>query len=192
MVLLSNDVQPRLMVQHVIDLAILKKIPILVVSDLRNLIKYHCGIRSVALGINTPAVANNLLHIVNCVQNIFKSISFPEEHTNFNRSFVINTEQKPAEEKMDTITVDTENQMCSDKNLTCNSIYLATRENCGRVFIPEVKKKIQLNEILSKEERNELTIQFQGKKSKYKSLKVKRLKKDSSRSKKKITSLKKS
>lgn len=192
MVLLSNDVQPRLMVQHIIDLAILKKVPILVVADLRNLIKKNCGIRSVAMGIKNPAVANNLLNIVNCVQNIFKGISFPEEHINFNRSFVINTEQKQPEEKMDTTTVDTENKMCSDNNLTHSSIYLAIREKCGRVFIPEVRKKIEFNEILSKEESNELNIQFQGIKSKYKSVKVKRLKKDSSRRKKKINSLKKS
>ncbi|VEN49061.1 unnamed protein product [Callosobruchus maculatus] len=43
-VLIAGDVQPRLMVQHIVDMAVLYKIPILVFNQLRDVLKSTCGL----------------------------------------------------------------------------------------------------------------------------------------------------
>lgn len=190
-VVISSDVQPKLMVQHIIDQTVMKKIPILIVSNLRKLTKIYCGISSVALGI-TEKCTGSLVLIKSCVEQLFKKISPPEDHVNFDRLQLINNfNQRIEETKNDMKETDCDKSVKNEEQIM-SSIYLKIDGHSGRVFIPEAKKEIVQHNSFA----NKSYIKAHGKidkKSgvKYKSLKVKRFKGDISRAKKKIKSLKK-
>lgn len=197
-VLISNDVHPKLMVQHVLDMTVIKNVPTLIIPNLRNLTKTHCGINSVILGIqnNVPGT-NSLSEIQNISEQIFNSITPPTNLLNSNRSLISNNEPQNVDEQNNLIEDEKSNQnfnsSCEDER--DHSYYLIKKDNNLRAFIPEGKKQAPINETILMETKNmfEEAGNLQQKLfKKYKPLKVKRVKSDSSRQRKKIKILKKS
>lgn len=194
-VLISKDVQPKLMVQHVIDLAILRKIPVLIVEGLRKLIQSKCGISSVTFGVKNDASSNSLLKINKCVQKLFKHITPPTNNIyHENNCF---KSDKFESEDMEVAEVDKVSDLCD--NLTEKQMkelyYLKVSNGGQRAFVPERNIDSQKSDIIPIEFSDFDAVSKQKcdtkMNKKYKSLKVKRLKSDAARLKKKIKNIKK-
>lgn len=85
-VLISSDIQPRFMVQHIIDEAVLYKIPIIIFDNLRDFVYKICGIRSAVIGISKNISPESKLSLIkeNVIQ-IFEKCPPPIKHINYNR-----------------------------------------------------------------------------------------------------------
>ncbi|KAF7266645.1 uncharacterized protein LOC143206797 [Rhynchophorus ferrugineus] len=195
-ILLSDDIEPKLLVQHIIDQAVLNKVPILVVPDLRNILKQKCGIASIAL-----ALSNNEKYA--CLQTKIEEISIhypiPTNHIHYNRlqSIKMPSENKQATQLTETDTnilqvndsKNTENKnTIADQPITAlnKSLYLIRTDKERRVFIPQQKKDQPTLMQLEK-----LPFSFNNNPELYKALKVKRSKQNKNRLKVKINALKK-
>ncbi|CAH2017130.1 unnamed protein product [Acanthoscelides obtectus] len=110
-VLIAGDVQPRLMVQHIIDNAVLYKTPILIFAQLRDTLKDRCGVSSACIAIskNLPS-ESKLILVKEVVETIFMKCPPPINHINYKRALdsissetgnVTKESQKPKKLKLD-------------------------------------------------------------------------------------------
>nr|XP_023021675.1 uncharacterized protein LOC111510051 isoform X1 [Leptinotarsa decemlineata] len=191
-VLIAGDVHPILMVQHLIDLAILYRVPVLILDDLRDLLKTHTGISSLALGVRKDIRSEPGLNLIKkTVNEIFANFPLPKNHINFNRSL--------KNESNDDADVGSENQVVEscvkvDENQIKQTVYLKRVSKQKRAFIPQLtdEKKTAKMEV---DETGFLAFSDEPVKPKvvepkYKSLVIKRLKGDPNRNKRKIENLK--
>lgn len=190
-VLLSSDVHPKIMVQHVLDMAVLQNIPILIVPNLRQLTKTYCGINSVALGIAKTAPETSPLSVIKVYsQQFFKTIPILKELINSDRSLNLNNKREQIDEENNIMDIENCNQNSSHEDNESHSFYLEKKENNLRTFIPQ-NSKIET----AMDTRNIFEVTYNSQKKllkKYLPLRVKRVKSDITRHKKKIKILKKS
>lgn len=186
-VLIAGDIQPRLMVQHVIDQSILHKIPVLIVQKLRNLTKIYCGISCVILGFDKVVdIPKSSAIMVGCINELFTSITPPKDHINSIRSHnLIVSEEKKYESTQ--VVSDTDVQLAEKPK---DSIYLKNTGTGSRAFIPVPRKEVESSAMdIDFIEVPHIPTKVGA--SQYRSLKVKRLKNDLARTKRKIKILKK-
>lgn len=74
-VLIASDVSPRLLVKHVMDMCVIKNVPVLVVPQLREVLKQRAGMSAVAFGVKDDG---DLL--AQTVKNIHMNYPVPEDH----------------------------------------------------------------------------------------------------------------
>ncbi|VEN49062.1 unnamed protein product [Callosobruchus maculatus] len=196
-VLIAGDVQPRLMVQHIVDMAVLYKIPILVFNQLRDVLKSTCGVSSACIGISKNVASDSKLRLIKeTVEIIFEKCPPPVNHINFKRSLDSVTSEKKdikdTTQKSKKLKVDEE---------TIQKSLLLEKVGTEPAFVPpkiieKDKKTMEVESIkndfiplsLSQSDQNNIA---KGIKKAYKHLKVKRIKGDINRNKKKIKHLKK-
>ncbi|XP_057659467.1 ribonuclease P protein subunit p38-like [Diorhabda carinulata] len=204
-ILISSKVQPRLLVQHIIDLAVLYNVPILCLNNLCERMKSVTGIQTVCFGISKNNCNDSKYKlIVEKIESIFKKIPPPKSHINYGRSidsFKIQKESKEIEEeKREKIEI--------NEAEIRKSVYLKRPDDNSRAFVPvmEEKKKIlamdvdqtgflAFTEELVEKINGDSKINISKKKTKsraqYKALIVKRLKGDNNRNQRKIRRMKK-
>ncbi|CAH1116199.1 unnamed protein product [Phaedon cochleariae] len=190
-VLITSDVLPRIMVQHLVDMAVLKNIPILAVDNLRSLLKTQCGIGSVALAIHREIPTESKLNLIkDLVHTLFTTCSVPVNHINYKRSI----DNHVAAHPQPNITKQKEPKIPVDENAIRQLVHLKRQNQHSRTFKPELstidKKvtKLQVDETgflaFSDDPVEEKPLKH------YKSLIVKRLRGDKNRNKRKMKSLK--
>ncbi|KAG5875501.1 hypothetical protein JTB14_036947 [Gonioctena quinquepunctata] len=192
-VLISGDVHPIIMVQHLIDLAVLYRTPVLVIDNLRNLLKDHTGISSLVLGIHKKTSKSSLSSMKKTIYDLFEKFPCPKNHINYNRSI-----KKQINEKMDSSsnvkTVEPYIKICDDKIRA--EVHLKRENKQKRVFVPLIIEEVKQSPKMQIDETDFIAfsdepIEKKVVKPLYKSLIVKRLKGDSNRNKRKIDTLKK-
>ncbi|KAJ8927576.1 hypothetical protein NQ314_019941 [Rhamnusium bicolor] len=194
-VLISSDVQPKIMVQHVIDQAVLYGVPVIIFNDLRNLLKRVCGISSIVVSIGKRINRESKLNLVKeSIETIFRKCPAPVNHINYQRSLgneVIFMESENEKEKPKPI----EHKINEDE--IRRSVYLIRTSKDRRVFVPKFDEKEVISNKMEVDEtgflafpQNPSEVENKIIKSNYKSLVVKKLKGNPNRHKRKIESLK--
>nr|CAH7740046.1 unnamed protein product [Callosobruchus chinensis] len=195
-ILIAGDVQPRLMVQHIVDMAVLYKTPILIFSQLRDVLKSCCGVSSSCIGISKNVSSGTKLRLIkHIIETIFEKCPPPVNHINFKRSSdsVMSDNKRVAKD-----STQKSKQLEFDEDAIQKTLHL---EKVGTepTFVPQkiVEKDKERMEVgFIKDDFIPLSLSDQidtakGVKKTYKHLKVKRIKGDLNRNKKKIKHLKK-
>lgn len=192
-VLITADVKPKLMVEHVIDQSVLMRIPVLVVPELREVLKKTCRISSV-----TIAFTDKYTEVCEAIEQIAVKYPIPMNHIHFNRItsdasvIVIDDSVMDINEEEDK---NSSEQNCDDKQEkpSTEGIYLFRKSITERVFVPE-KSSEQIKNLghmqLDSMEFLPFGVSLAPTLPKYKSLMVKRMKGDVNRTKRKITQIK--
>ncbi|KAL3272705.1 hypothetical protein HHI36_014169 [Cryptolaemus montrouzieri] len=137
-VLIHKDC-PKLLVDHIVDLAILHNVPLLVVSELKDILKEYCGLESLVIAIKTTDIKPNLSKIVKVVKEISENYPPPAQHINSKRIEQDNNNYQISE--VDTQLKNTnfvEKTRESTKIQKCHLYRTTVNE---RTFIPENSKK---------------------------------------------------
>lgn len=173
-VLIASDVSPRLLVKHVIDMCVIKNLPVLVVPELRQILLQRAGVTGVVFGVKN----NNLL--TQTIKDIHMNYPVPEDHIHYFRSlkceeadFKVN-EAVPVE---DAAMEETEEQ----------DLYLYRSSTKERVFKPETSQSsVAIVAAPLKQEHSFLSLEEKtAQKPNYRALIVKRLKGNKNREKRK-------
>ncbi|KAK9752719.1 Ribosomal protein L7Ae/L30e/S12e/Gadd45 family [Popillia japonica] len=126
-VLLANDVEPHLMIKHIIDLCILKLVPILVVSNFKEFLKQVLGISAAAIAFAKDVVDNEKNEtIIQAINRIFLSYPIPTGHACFNN------------ENLNFLTTShtNEHNIHTKQDLNVDVYLYRDDKSSGRVFIP--------------------------------------------------------
>lgn len=206
-ILISADVEPRLLVQHIIDQAVLYNVPILCVNNLRGKIKTITGIGTVCFGISKDMCDNPKYKlIIEQIESIFNKIPPPTSHINYDRSinsFKIQNEPEIERKK--------EKMQVNEAEIR-KSVYLKRANDNSRAFVPineESKKTFTMEvdqtgflgftetSVKKLNDDSKINKNFNGRekkalsRSQYKALIVKRLKGDVNRNQRKMKKMKK-
>lgn len=85
-ILITNDVNPQFMVQHILDMAIMKFVPVLIVPGLRQLLKSCTGISSICFSLKKEHNSNELLELEQAIIKISNHYPIPKNHfSNFKK-----------------------------------------------------------------------------------------------------------
>ncbi|XP_018578447.1 uncharacterized protein LOC108916634 isoform X2 [Anoplophora glabripennis] len=198
-ILVTSDVQPKFMVRHVLDTAILYRVPIIIFDDLRHLLFKVCGISSVIIGISKNINPESKLNLIKeSVIQIFEKLPEPLDHINYNRSIknVSNMEtSQPSTQQVE--DKDSSLLTNSDELIDGSTIYLIRKSKDKRVFIPDKSEYVNIHKMevdstgfLPFSEPSRIETDNKSIKTNYKSLIVKRLKGNPNRNKRKIENLK--
>lgn len=192
-VLITSDVTPQLMVRHVVDMAVLTSTPVLVMPDLRKILKSCCGLSSVSLGVKKDVLNNSgLCVIVKQVKEIYGHYPVPKDHINYHR---INVEDSKDVEMVESSGNKTNvGKLDSEEEF----VYLQRTNNGKRAFVPELSEFSgrMVNETVAGSSDGFLAFNQDENKSinmtkkQYKSLVIKRLKGNKDREKRKQEQLK--
>lgn len=195
-VLITADVKPKLMVEHIIDQSILLQIPVLVVPELRKVVKDTCGISSVTIAF-TDVIKYAEIH--EAIEQIAVNYPIPRNHIHFNRitaeNSVIVIDDSIIEINEEEDRRNFSEQNCDDKQQdpSTDGIYLYRKSVTERVFVPE-KSCGQMNNPghmpMDSMEFLPFAVSSAPTLPKFKSLMVKRMKGDVNRTKRKITQIK--
>ncbi|CAH0563316.1 unnamed protein product [Brassicogethes aeneus] len=136
-VLISSDVQPRLMVGHVIDMCVLNNCNVLIVEELRNKLKATCGFNSVVVGFKRSIHINSDLNFVLVeVKHISQHHPVPTDHINYYKrnnadvqKDVVSGSSGESKIKKRVISV-------IDVEAIQKSVYLLRNSNEKRTFVP--------------------------------------------------------
>lgn len=179
--LIASDVTPRLLVKHVIDICVIKNVPVLVVPQLRQLLVEHTGLSAVVFGLKSDDL------LLQTVKNVFVNYPVPEDHMHYSRM------QKCQKETNEIANIDDVTMTAVDNGDEATSeklVYLYRTSNRERVFKPDLSKSSAKDAaisvprdagFLSLEENVEKTTLRPN----YKALVVKRLKGNKDREKRK-------
>lgn len=219
--LVHSEVTSNLLIKHVVDMAAIASVPVLLLPNLKELLKENTGISSVAVGIQKTVPDNSKLHIIaEKVKEIHKRYPVPESYINYYR---MQTEKSDNEELIQTYenlknknnqTLQTNSNSCQisetkqelmvvsgedsvgpAKTTDVGDVYLFRQNKTQRIFVPDksepIKNSMNLNNSL-----DFLSLDIAGKntnnsKKTYKSLIVKRLKGNKDRDKRKREIMKK-
>lgn len=193
-VLITSEVEPRLMVKHVVDLAVLHNTPLLIVPNLKTILKEHIGINSMVLAFKLNAeIPSNYSIIIEEIKEIYTKHLPPEKHINFNRIEAV--EEAPQAMDVEIATKEKIETIASFKNC-----HLRRQDTTQRVFVPELSTDGEATTVLDKTstDLNYIPIgdikvskkEPTKPKVSYKSLIVKRVTGNKDRNKKKIDTLK--
>lgn len=152
--LIANDVNPQLMVKHVVDISVLCDIPLLIVPELRILLKNCTGIVSVIIGIkNTTPPGSQLQLLAQKIKELHCNYPVPKEHVNYHRKYAMLTETKESvaatndsdmSQTIERVNKETSESVCraitdtcaSETNESSNQLYLFRDSKNKRVFVP--------------------------------------------------------
>ncbi|CAG9863509.1 unnamed protein product [Phyllotreta striolata] len=139
-VLISGDTKPMKIVQHVVDMAVLHRVPVLILDDLKSTLHQKCGIAAMTFAIERDLPPDSpLIAIKECVENIFAKIPSPLNHINYKRSLedIVSTNE-PAEQMED--DEEDEEEPKFDETEVRKRVYLE-KPKSGRAFVPQEPKK---------------------------------------------------
>ncbi|EFA08514.1 uncharacterized protein LOC103313796 [Tribolium castaneum] len=181
-VLVDSDVQPRLLVQHIVDQAVLYNVPVLVAVTMRPFFKVHCGVSGAAVAFKRGVKPDSGLGLIQqTICNIYENYPVPQNHIHYHR-------------RLDTITISdsSNNSVCvvsdsEDEEPAKN--YHLKRKLRKRAFVPpephKVVESVVYIELDTSVEASPVS------KINYQPLTVKRLKGDKNRNKRKMQKFKK-
>lgn len=203
-VLITDDVKPKLMVEHLIDQSVLFRIPTLVVPNLRTKLEEICGFSSIAIGFTQPVKYKDVQQII---EKLGAKYPVPREHINFQRSVDL-MDVISIDDNLDTSLIQ-ESECKANEHVDvssspmsvteCSSIYLYRTGKGERAFVPEKSSdKYKNSSKLVTDESGFLPFsngqnicsKTEPKSDKYIPLKVKKMKGDSNRRKRKIEEMK--
>ncbi|XP_072387239.1 uncharacterized protein [Diabrotica undecimpunctata] len=136
-ILLDAETMPRLLVQHLVDQAVLYTVPIICVTGLKETLKSVTGINSVGVAFSKEITSENSVNLlIQKISHLFKNVPPPENHINYNRSldpYVPEHESKEKEApKKEIVKVDVVQIR--------KKVYLTRSDPKSRAFIPEFKE----------------------------------------------------
>lgn len=197
-VLITADVKPKLMVEHVIDQSVLMRTPVLVVPELRTVLKQICRISSVTIAF-TDVI--KYAEVREAIEQTAVKYPIPTNHIHFNRiTTASDTSVIVIDDSIMDINEDENERNSSEQNRddkqdepSTDGIYLFRKSVTERVFVPE-KSSEQIKNLghmqLDSMEFLPFGVSSAPTVPKYKSLTVKRVKGDVNRAKRKITQIK--
>ncbi|KAK4874078.1 hypothetical protein RN001_013438 [Aquatica leii] len=186
-VLISADVDPKFLVKHIVDMCVLRKVPVLAVPNLKNILKEVTGLVGVTIAFkcntNYAVIDEKIKQLYKNYQPLIAHISTHTESNEETQMEVVHKDNKPSQ----------------------TNVYLYRKSKTQRVFIPELSVKrdslstfIQTgNESLDFISLGDNPVKIDTKKEvrtgtkvSYKSLLLKRVTSNKNRDKKKIEQLK--
>lgn len=200
-ILITSDVQPQLMVKHIIDMAVLKNKPTLIVPNLRSLLRETTGITSVVFAFKQNVISDHLLEIIKTIIALSKNYHVPKGHINYERG-LLNMEKDtlsniiPSKIKFEESESDEEMSVEeNDNSANKNEYYLYRKSKTQRVFIPDLSvnsMEMKLENTVSKKLNDFLSFEEPASKKQkiYKSLKVNRIRNNNDRNNKKLEMIK--
>ncbi|XP_050311352.1 uncharacterized protein LOC126746969 [Anthonomus grandis grandis] len=133
-ILITSDVQPPLMVEHLIDQSVLHHIPVLIIQSLRKLLKEKHGLGSIAIALTDNPQNTSLLNIIG---EIYQYFPVSENHINYKRAFA---------KSCDTISVENDNNNNNNElELESEKLHLCRNGAGKRCFIPGQSQKVEKN-----------------------------------------------
>ncbi|KAL1494068.1 hypothetical protein ABEB36_009725 [Hypothenemus hampei] len=192
-VLITEDVQPRLMVEHLIEQSVLTLTPILVVPKLREILKTVCGFSSITIAFTK---LKKYPMIQQVIENIYKNHPVPRNYIHFQKYLdTVNSSIIVIDDTLrdDDSVIYLDDTIGNDES-KIKSFYLYRDSKQQRAFVPE-KSSVPLEKhtFQSNSEdfvafnvdnvNNEMPMQ-------YECLKVKKTKGDSNRNKRKLDVIK--
>lgn len=184
-------------------MAILRKVPTLIVPNLRNISSNKTGIASVVLAFKNNVSNPKLLQITQTIHEIAEKYPIPKQHINFDRSFtnicVAQTENMSIDDNEIIEDCDEDKESIKDKESfeTIKSFHLYRNNNKERVFVPPLScKEVELelvketDNFISFSNENEPVL-LTSKSNKYKPLTVNRIRNNKNRTQEKAARLKK-
>ncbi|KAF2883331.1 hypothetical protein ILUMI_22833 [Ignelater luminosus] len=208
-ILITGEVNPQIMVKHIIDMAVLKKVPVLIIPNLKNTLKEKTGIASVTIAFKELSMDSQYWTIDQKIKEISSNYAVPQDHINYHRKDY-NSDDDELISQCSPMDVD-ESSFKSESKPSCN-LYLFRKSIAERAFVPELSQKREIiqpfNELevnssgflafsdsitnrKSEDDTRKDNIQKKSKVS-YKSLLIKRITNNKDRGKKKIDMLKRS
>ncbi|XP_066253915.1 uncharacterized protein [Euwallacea similis] len=193
-ILITDNVQPRLLVEHLIDQCVLMRIPVLVVPQLKSLLKQSCGISSIVIAFTNCVKYSK---VYETIKDISVKYPVPRNHIHFHR--IVNAADKSLIVIDDSILEPPvgEKQGGKDNNSTESpNFYLLRKNDKERAFIPKTSTQ-QINKAPSQIASTDVFMAFSENPvempvyKNYRSLKVKRTKGDCNRNKRKMDAIKK-
>ncbi|XP_044759243.1 uncharacterized protein LOC123316978 [Coccinella septempunctata] len=129
---LVADMNPRIVVKHIIEMAVLRKVPVLVVSTLKQILKECCGLESMAVGIKKNLPDSSILRsIVEIVGKINEKYPPSINHINSKRSNIfLDIEENGSLNNVQT----SENKNKQEKSV---NYHLKRPSDGQRAFVPE-------------------------------------------------------
>lgn len=181
-VLIASDVSPRLLVKHVVDMCIIKNVPILVIPELRQSLQRRFGVSAVVFGVKS----NDFL--VEVLKKVHVNYPVPKDHIHYLRML-----EHDVEKDSDSVVVEEVQMEESDddeKEDVNKVLYLYRTSKRERVFKPAKSEgKFENAAAVSKPDVGFVSLDDGGEKtdqkSNYKALIVKRLKGNKDREKRK-------
>lgn len=176
--MIASDVSPRLLVKHVVDLCIIKNIPILVIPELRQSLHQRCGVSAVVFGVK------NNDSLVQTIKNIHSTFPVPKDHMHY-----LQMVKHKEDNVLKSNVKKTKIEEC-DKATDHKVLYLYRTSKSERVFKPE-KSEIKVANVAApiKEDCEFMALDESVEESipkvDYKALVVKRLKGNKNREKRK-------
>lgn len=179
-VLIASDVSPRLLVKHVIDMCIVKNVPVLVITELRQSLQQRFGVTAVVFGVKS----NDFL--VQVLKDVYVNYPVPEDHIHYLRML-----QNCAEKDSgDVVVQEVQMKESDDEKEEVKDLYLYRTSKRERVFKPE-KSEVKVVNVVAplKPDFGFLSLEDAVEKTNptpnYKALVVKRLKGNKNREKRK-------
>lgn len=182
-VLIASDVSPRLLVKHVVDMCIIKNVPILVIPELRQTLQQRFGVSSVAFGVKS----NDFL--VEVLKNVHVNYPVPEDHIHYLRMLEHDAEKDSERVVVEEVQME-ETDNDDEKEDANKDLYLYRTSKHERVFKPAKSEgKVENAAAVSKPDVGfvslDVGVEKTDQKSNYKALIVKRLKGNKDREKRK-------
>lgn len=192
-ILITAEVEPRILVKHVINQAIMNKVPTLVMPYLRTLLKAKCGISSMVLGFRDHHPKYSLVQTL--IEEMATMYPVDKRHPYYSRaqndSVMFVDESNSQSEQDDSVMIvqpeqdntvmivqpeqDDSVMIIEDTEDENKSVYLTRTDKTKRVFVPETKtsKKEKTN--------SEVFIPFSYANDLFTPLRVTRMRKDENR-----------
>lgn len=200
-VLLTSDAKPQMMVKHIIDLAVLRNVPTLVVAELRVILNKCVGFGGLAVGFKKNLNMDSKYWAIDQkVKELATNYPVPVNHINYARQqATLESNKMEIESNKSLSTKD------SKESVISKSLYLYRTSTKYRCFVPqssrnteEVVHKMQVDsrgfisfgEEVNEKPVSENTDNVRSRKVSYKSLLIKRVRNNEDRGKKKIEMLK--
>lgn len=197
-IIITEDVTPTVLVKHIVDLAVLRDTPLLIMPNLRNILSEKVGISSTVFGIKNLASNCRLETIAKVIIDTAKKYPVPVEHHNYKRI------KKNLSDAKD--VVGTGNYKVLTKgSLNVNNVVHNNRKSCKfhlnrisrneRVFVPCAQMETVTDEAKSTNN-NFITfcgvddVRIENKKKEYRFLKVNRTRNNPRRVPQKLESIK--
>ncbi|RZC32967.1 uncharacterized protein BDFB_001708 [Asbolus verrucosus] len=194
-VLIASDVEPRLFVQHVLDQAVLYNVPVLVVTDLREVLKMKCGLSGAVIGLkNTIKPDCQLGLIQQTICNIYENYPVPETHVHYHRrqlkdasTIIISDNEDSVMDKSKSVIFVSDSD--DEREIACKNHL--RRGDKKRVFVPEKSEPSAKSTTFMHLESSSCVSNINNNGIHYQSLQVKRIRGDKNRNKRKMERFKK-
>lgn len=155
-VLIYEKISPQFMIKHVINLCVLKRVPVLIVSNLKETLKDKTGLTGACICLTSDISSNDKLkELEDLISTLSKGYPVPHNHINFKDNTRTNTENKNVLEDSDFICIEdtvgstapmetTIEESEEEIKMPINGWYLPTTGTSKRAFIPGIH---EVNEI---------------------------------------------